>query len=103
MKTTKEVILSLIKDDLTNLTLIKGLNKLGLDADDYNLNLSDSIIVLINKNLTDIQNEVVHKYYCDMTNKIVEYELSNITIKMKAEEIYNETEARIKDLMLVNE
>lgn len=99
MKTPKEVIIALIKDDLTNLTLIKGLNKLGLDAEHYDLNLPDSIIKLININLTYDENEVVHKYYCDISNRIIEYELTNITVEMKAEEIYKEIEKKIKTII----
>lgn len=99
METNKEVIISLIKDDLTNLTLIKGLNKLGLKADKYDLYLPDSIIKLINNNLTDDENEKIHEYYCEITNRIIEYELSNITDEMKAEEIYKEIENKIKTII----
>lgn len=99
MKTTKKVILSLIKDDLTNLTLIKGLNKLGLDAGDYDLNLSDSIIKLINNNLSDDENEDVHRFYCDISSNIVDYNLTNITADIKAEEIYKEIEKKIEAII----
>lgn len=95
MKTTKEVIISLIKDDLTNLKLIKGLNKLGLDAEHYDLNLPDSIIKLMNNNLTNDENEMIHEYYCEISNRIIEYELTNISDEMKAGEIFKEIENKI--------
>jgi hypothetical protein len=44
---TKELILSLIQDNLVNLKLVSGLNALGLLADDYYLNLGDTVFKLI--------------------------------------------------------
>jgi hypothetical protein len=43
----KELILSLIQDNLINLKLITGLNALGLIADDYYLRLGDTIFKLM--------------------------------------------------------
>lgn len=43
----KELILSLIKDDLVNVRLVHGLEKLGLDSGDYYLHLSETIFKLI--------------------------------------------------------
>jgi hypothetical protein len=47
VETNKELILSLIKDNLKNTLLISGLNKLGVEAGSYQLNLTDSIFQLI--------------------------------------------------------
>lgn len=43
----KELILSLIKDDLINVRLVHGLEKLGLDSGNYYLHLSETIFKLI--------------------------------------------------------
>jgi hypothetical protein len=43
----KKLILSLIKDDLINSKLLRGLNKAGLDADRYCLFLSGTIFDLM--------------------------------------------------------
>ena len=43
----KELILSLIKDDLINVRLVYGLEKLGLDSGNYYLHLSETIFKLI--------------------------------------------------------
>jgi len=40
MEKNKNIILSLIKDDLTNMQLINGLNNIGLDAGRYYLHLT---------------------------------------------------------------
>ncbi len=98
METNKKIILSLIKDDLTNLILIKGLNNLGLEADRYSLTISDSIIKLINNKLTDKENEEVHEYYCDMSSEIIDYQLVNMSLEMQAEEILKEVELMIKNI-----
>ncbi|HSH67971.1 MAG TPA: hypothetical protein VLB84_19695 [Bacteroidia bacterium] len=45
--TKKELILRLIQDNLVNLKLVSGLNALGLIADDYYLNLGDTVFKLM--------------------------------------------------------
>lgn len=45
--TKKELIISLIKDDLTNIRLVHGLDLLGLDSGNYYLHLSETIFKLI--------------------------------------------------------
>lgn len=45
--TKKELIVSLIKDDLTNIRLVYGLDALGLDSGDYYLHLSETIFKLV--------------------------------------------------------
>ncbi len=47
MKHNKNLILSLIKDDLILTQFITGLNKLGLDAGNYYLHLSQTIFNLM--------------------------------------------------------
>ncbi len=43
----KELVISLIKDDLTNIRLVHGLDILGLDSGNYYLHLSETIFKLI--------------------------------------------------------
>ncbi|MBA3704370.1 MAG: hypothetical protein H0W84_00275 [Bacteroidetes bacterium] len=43
----ENLIISLIKDNLINTRLVNGLDKLGLDASNYSLNLSDTIFKLM--------------------------------------------------------
>ena len=49
----KELIISLIKDDLINVRLVHGLEKLGLDSGHYYLHLSETIFKLIGITLED--------------------------------------------------
>ena len=51
--TEKELIVSLIKDDLTNIRLVAGLDKLGLDSGDYYLHLSETIFKLVGITVDD--------------------------------------------------
>lgn len=43
----KHIIISLIKDDLTNYRLVSGLEALGLDSDCYSLCLGETIFKLM--------------------------------------------------------
>lgn len=47
LKNKKWLIFSLIKDNLINRKLVNSLNDIRLTADDYRLNLSDTIFKLI--------------------------------------------------------
>lgn len=51
--TEKELIVSLIKDDLTNVRLVYGLDTLGLDSGDYYLHLSETIFKLVGITVDD--------------------------------------------------
>jgi hypothetical protein len=58
--TQKELVIQLIKDNLINNRLIKGLNDLGFHSNDYHLHLSDIIFKLIG--IDDEQEELFEKY-----------------------------------------
>ncbi len=49
----KELIISLIKDNLTNTRLVNGLDLLGMDSGNYYLNLSETIFKLIGITIDD--------------------------------------------------
>jgi hypothetical protein len=58
----KELIVSLITDNLRNTLLVEGLNKLGLEAGAYRLNLTASIFQLIGFEEDDFEEEVFERY-----------------------------------------
>ena len=61
-KKKKQLILSLIKDDLINSKLLRGLNKAGLDADKYCLFLSGTIFDLMGFPNTERSDEIFSEY-----------------------------------------
>lgn len=64
---SRKIILSLIKDDLKNMRLVHGLNKIGLNANDYTLNLSITIFEMIGINQHDSIAERLLENYIDTT------------------------------------
>lgn len=71
----KELIISLIKDDLRNTKLVNGLNKIGLKADDYYLHLSDTIFNLMGFE-DNSQTEALIEFYYEYSNKVEECDLT---------------------------
>lgn len=63
MKKNKDIILSLIKDDLTNTQLIDGLNTLGLDAGKYYLNINQSFFALMGFENYDHETKLYNEYF----------------------------------------
>lgn len=72
MKAKKEarLITSLIIDDLTNSMLITGLQRLGFDAGNYHLSVSDIIFKLMGYD--DRTDEPIYEGYLERTKKVVE-------------------------------
>lgn len=66
----KQLILSLIINDLTNLKLIYSLNDLGLRADDYTLQLNATIFKLIGLNTHDRRLDTLTDEYLELTQKV---------------------------------
>ncbi|MBI3134084.1 MAG: hypothetical protein HYZ14_05350 [Bacteroidetes bacterium] len=58
----KKLILSLIKDDLISSKLLRGLNKVGLDADQYCLFLSGTIFDLMGYPNNERSDEIFSEY-----------------------------------------
>lgn len=56
----KDIIISLIKDDLTNIRLVSGLERLGLDAGKYYLHLNETIFKLVG--LKEDRDDFFEKY-----------------------------------------
>lgn len=87
----KEVILSLIKDDLVNHHLLLGLDALGLCAADYYLNLGDTIFSLMGFPESK-DSDRVYELYLELTKKARFLNLSETQNQLNqlAQEIYLE-------------
>ncbi|MGQ0826950.1 MAG: hypothetical protein ACT4ON_01010 [Bacteroidota bacterium] len=77
----KELIISLIKDNLKNTRLVVGLDKLGLDSGKYHLQLSDTVFKLIGFK-SDEHEERVFEEYVNTSMKV-----SSIDIFMHPEKL----------------
>lgn len=89
--TKKQLILSLIKDDLTNLKLVYSLNVLGLAADHYTLHTGSTIINLMKISASGLQWEHIHDGYLERTRKVAQIDIqeSPVLLEALAEEIYS--------------
>ncbi|HVD99982.1 MAG TPA: hypothetical protein VNB90_17365 [Cytophagaceae bacterium] len=87
----KQLILSLIKDDLINCKLVNSLNDIGLSADDYLLHLSETVFKLMGFKASK-ETEVIYEYYMDLTEraKLIDISRSRQRFDELALEIYNE-------------
>ena len=86
------LIISLIKDDLTNNKLVSGLTDLGLCAGDYHLQLSETILTMIG---LDTEDDSIHDLYFQLTQQSESLDLSNIgtreeQLNKMAQSIYSE-------------
>ncbi len=90
-KKEKELILSLIKDDLVNHKLLLGLDALGLRAADYYLNLGDTIFSLMGFP-ENSDSDRVYALYLELTKKARFLSLSESSNQLNqlAQEIYSE-------------
>ncbi len=87
---TKPLILSLIKDDLINSKLVNGLNDLGLDADKYSINSSDTVFKLMGFQNHELKEEIF-QYYLELTAtaKHIDISESNAPLDDFCMKIYN--------------
>lgn len=87
----KELILSLIKDDLVNHKLLLGLDALGLRATDYYLNISDTIFSLMGFP-ENSDSDRVYELYLDLAKKakFLNISESENQLDQLAQEIYME-------------
>lgn len=99
-KNKKEIIISLIKDNLKNTRLVVGLDKLGLNASKYHLHLSDTIFQLIGFKSAEYNEKVFTKYVNDsMKVSSVDIFLSPEKLEALATKIYKDL---TKELELQN-
>lgn len=59
---SKELIISLIKDDLRNMRLTYGLSELGLIAEKYSLQLNRTILLLMGFDKEQLDDDIYDKY-----------------------------------------
>jgi hypothetical protein len=71
----KNLVISLIKDDLVNNKLVSGLNNLGLSASDFHLGLSDTILTLMQ---LDCENDSIQDAYFNLTQQCSLLNLSDL-------------------------
>ncbi len=84
----KELITSLIKDDLINTYLLDNLERIGFYSENYRLNLSDTIFKLLN--IPD-ENEELYELYLEKCSEMATLPLisnSNL-LKESVEKVYN--------------
>jgi hypothetical protein len=67
----KELVFSLIKDDLTNVHLVGGLRRIGLNTDNHDLYLSETIFKIIGFTESD-QNDNLDEEYFNRSQKAVD-------------------------------
>lgn len=67
----KDLILSLIKDDLINTKLVDSLNALGLQADEYRLHASITVMKLMRIKATPQRWEQIFNEYLERTRKVL--------------------------------
>ena len=71
----KQLIISLIKDDLTNIRLVSGLSKLGLDSGNDYLHLSQTFFTLMGFK-ENAQTDKLHKEYFKHAKKVVSIDIA---------------------------
>ena len=89
--TRKALVLNLITDDLINTKLIYSLNDLGLQANDYTLHISTTIMNLMRIKTTPLRWENIHDEYLKMTSRVLKIDIqeSPRMLTALAEEIYD--------------
>lgn len=88
---TKDLILTLIKDDLVNTKLVEGLGSLGLESADYYLYLSDVIFELLGFDECK-RCEEIYEHYLKQLEKAKDLDIKNRdqAFDKLADEIYDE-------------
>lgn len=88
----KELILSLIRDNLINTKLTAGLNNLGLIADDYTLHLGDTIFKLMGFPPSEQSDLIFETVFMGNSEKITQIAISGSKdeLDLLSMEIYRE-------------
>jgi hypothetical protein len=72
----KELVISLIRDNLINLKLVSGLNHLGLIADDYYLHLGDTIFKLMGFEANEQSDLIFETVFMGNSEKVAQIAIS---------------------------
>lgn len=88
----KELVISLIKDNLINLKLITGLNHLGLIAHDYYLGLGDTIFKLMGFQPSQQSDLIFERIFITISEKVQQIDISSSSdeLSLLSMEIYKE-------------
>ena len=88
----KELIISLIRDNLINTKLILGLSKLGLIANDYSLHLGDTIFELMGFEANEQNDFLFERVFLANSKKVIniDFSQSKDELTLLSMEIYNE-------------
>lgn len=88
----KELILSLIRDNLINIKLTSGLNDLGLLADDYTLNLGDTVFKLMGFQPSEQSDLIFERVFITISERVGQIDIrsSKDELRLLSMEIYNE-------------
>ena len=91
-KKKKALVIGLIKDGLINSKLVNGLNSLGLDANDYNISVGDTIFVLMGFKNDELNDLIFENVYLAISEKIkyIDFSVSMEELERLSEEIYTE-------------
>ena len=81
--TKKELLVSLIKEDLINVRLVAGLDTVGLDSSNYLLHLSQTIFRLMGFTEEKRENELYDKYI-HWSKKVLKIDISEEHEKLDA-------------------
>lgn len=96
---SKTLIISLIQDDLINTKLVCSLNNLGLQASDYTLHASSTILKLMRIKTAPLRWEQIHDEYLRMTSRVLQIDIQESPglLRALAEEIYELLQLRRKE------
>ena len=88
----QELILTLIRGNLINMKLVGGLNALGLIADDYYLNLGDTVFKLMGFEASEKSDLIFEKVFMANSEKVsqIDFSISRDEIMRLSMEIYRE-------------
>lgn len=94
----KKLLIALIKDDLIGSKLVGGLNRMGLEAQNYYQHLSETIFDAMGFQDNE-QDEEVYYQYIALTKKALDIDISNgnHTLNDLVEEIYEFLSKNAKD------
>ncbi len=85
----KNLIIELIEDNISNVKLINGLHKLGIDASIYYFNSPSIVFKLIGIENLDNSDELLEKYFEWLKNgESIDFSESRGELKKYAEMIY---------------
>jgi hypothetical protein len=90
-QTTKNLVLSLIKDDLIHTKLVNGLDNLNLNTSVYLLGIPETIFVLLKIKNTK-KGEKLFEYYLDLREKVqmIDIKESHDEVEKLSHDIYKE-------------